>query len=211
MSASIIIADDHPLVLKGLTDFLKEKDYNLVGSAVNGKDAFEMIKTLRPEIAILDIQMPFLTGLEIAEQCKNLNLPTKLILITFEKDETIYNQAKELEIYGYILKEFALIEIENCIAAVLDGNCYFSPELMAYLEIREPPKKLDLLTPMEMEVLKYIALNKTAKEIGNILFISSRTVEKHKSHIIRKLELESKGGSLALFAKENEAFLGINT
>lgn len=210
MEASIIIADDHPLILKGLTDFLKEKDYNLVGSAVDGKAALDMIKTLRPEIAILDIQMPFLTGLEIAQQCKDLDLPTKIILITFEKDETIYNQAKALAIYGYVLKEFALVEIENCIAAVLNGNSYFSPELIEYLEIPELPKELELLTPTEIAVLKYIALNKTAKEIGNILFISSRTVEKHKSHIIRKLQLESKGGSLALFAKENEEFLDKN-
>lgn len=211
MAASIIIADDHPLILKGLTDFLKEKEYNLIGSAINGKEAFDMIKSDSPEIAILDIQMPFLTGLEIAEKCKELNLPTKIILITFEKDETIYNQAKALEIYGYVLKEFALVEIENCIAAVLNGKSYFSPELIEYLEIIEPPKELELLTPTEIEVLRLIALNKTAKEIGSILFISGRTVEKHKSHIIRKLDLESKGGSLALFAKENEEFLGKNT
>ncbi|MBO3099265.1 response regulator transcription factor [Gelidibacter pelagius] len=211
MAASIIIADDHPLILKGLTDFLKEKEYNLIGSAINGKEAFDMIKSDSPEIAILDIQMPFLTGLEIAEKCKELNLPTKIILITFEKDETIYNQAKALEIYGYVLKEFALVEIENCIAAVLNGKSYFSPELIEYLEIIEPPKELELLTPTEIEVLRLIALNKTAKEIGSILFISGRTVEKHKSHIIRKLDLESKGGSLVLFAKENEEFLGKNT
>lgn len=211
MAASIIIADDHPLILKGLTDFLKEKDYNLIGSAVNGKEALDMIISKKPEIAILDIQMPFLSGLEIAEKCNDLNLSTKIILITFEKDEAIYKQAKALEIYGYVLKEFALVEIENCIAAVLDGKSYFSPELIEYLEIPEPPKELQLLTPTEIEVLKHIALNKTAKEIGSILFISSRTVEKHKSHIIRKLELESKGGSLALFAKENEEFLDINT
>ncbi|MBA6151692.1 response regulator transcription factor [Gelidibacter maritimus] len=211
MASSIIIADDHPLILKGLTDFLIEKEYNLIGSAVNGRDAFEMIKSKQPKIAILDIQMPFMTGLEIAEKCKALELPTKIILITFEKDEQIYNQAKALEIYGYVLKEFALVEIENCIAAVLDGKSYFSPELIEYLEIVEPPKELELLTPTEIEVLRLIALNKTAKEIGSILFISSRTVEKHKSHIIRKLDLESKVGSLALFAKENEEFLGKNT
>lgn len=211
MPASIIIADDHPLILKGLTDYLKEKNYNLIGSAENGKEAFEMIKTNKPEIAVLDIQMPFLTGLEIAEKCKELNLRTKIILITFEKDEAIYNQAKALEVFGYVLKEFALVEIENCIAAVLDGKSYFSPELIEYLEIPEPPKELSLLTPTELEVLKHIALNKTAKEIGNLLFISNRTVEKHKSHIIKKLNLESKAGSLLLFAKENEDFLGINT
>ena len=124
MAASIIIADDHPLILKGLTDFLKEKDYNLIGSAVNGKEALDMVISKKPEIAILDIQMPFLSGLEIAEKCKDLNLSTKIILITFEKDEAIYKQAKALEIYGYVLKEFALVEIENCIAAVLDGKSY---------------------------------------------------------------------------------------
>lgn len=211
MPASIIIADDHPLILKGLTEFLTEKEYNLIGSAINGKEAFEMIQSKQPAIAILDIQMPFLSGLEIAKKCKDLNLPTKIILITFEKDETIYNQAKDLEVYGYILKEFALVEIENCIAAILDEKSYFSPELIEYLEITESPKDLELLTPTEIEVLKLIALNKTAKEIGSILFISSRTVEKHKSHIIRKLDLESKGGSLALYAKENEQFLKKNT
>lgn len=211
MEASIIIADDHPLILKGLTDFLIERHYNLTGSAVNGKEAFELIASQRPDIAILDIQMPFMTGLEIAKKCQDLKLPTKIVLITFEKDEAIYMEAKSLGIFGYVLKEFALIEIENCIAAVLKGHSYFSPELIEYLEIIEPPKELQTLTPTEKEILRLIAQNKTAKEIGNILFTSNRTVEKHKSHIIRKLELESKAGSLALYAKENEQFLEKNT
>ncbi|MBJ7882766.1 response regulator transcription factor [Gelidibacter salicanalis] len=211
MQASIIIADDHPLVLKGLTDFLVEKHYNLTGSASNGQEAFELIVSQRPDIAILDIQMPLMTGLEIAKKCKDLKLPTKIVLITFEKDEAIYNQAKYLDIFGYVLKEFALVEMENCIAAVLEGRAYFSPELLEHLEIIEPPEKLETLTPTEKEVLRLTAQNKTAKEIGDILFISSRTVEKHKSHIIKKLELESKAGSLALYAKENEQFLKKNT
>ncbi|TXE08137.1 response regulator transcription factor [Gelidibacter salicanalis] len=207
MQASILIADDHPLILKGLTDFLVEKNYNLAGSATNGKEALEMIVSQQPDIAILDIQMPYLTGLQIAQKCKDLKLHTKIVLITFENDEAVYNQAKDLEIYGYVLKEFALVEIENCIAAVLKGNSYFSPELIEYLEINEVPEALETLTPMEREVLRLIAQNKTAKEIGNILFTSSRTVEKHKSHLIKKLDLESKSSSLALYAKENEAFL----
>ena len=211
MNASIIIADDHPLILKGLNDFLLEKQYNVVASAVNGKEALQHIEELNPDIAILDIQMPFLTGLQIAQKCKELNLQTKIILITFEKDETIYKQAKSLGVFGYVLKEFALVEIENCIASVLNNKAYFSAELIKYLQIEEIPEELELLTPAETEVLKLIAQNKTAKEIGDILFISSRTVEKHKSHIINKLKLESKSGSLALYAKENEEYLDKNT
>ncbi|MEZ4801255.1 MAG: response regulator transcription factor [Gelidibacter sp.] len=211
MHTSIIIADDHPLILKGLNDFLQEKQYNVLGSAVNGKDALQLIKDHEPDIAILDIRMPFLTGLEIAKICLEQNLSTKIILITFEKDEAVYKQAKELHIYGYVLKEFALVELENCISNVLNGKRYFSPELIQYLEIDEAPEELELLTPAEKRVLKLIGQNKTAKEIGTLLFVSDRTVEKHKSHIIKKLDLEPKGNSLALYAKENEGFLSKNT
>src|SRR5690606_36242211 len=192
MEASIIIADDHPLILKGLNDFLLEKKYNVLSSAVNGKDAFQLIETLRPDIAILDIQMPFFTGLEIAKKCRELKYDTKIILITFEKDETIYNEAKSFQIYGYVLKEFALVEIENCIASVMRSVPYFSPELIQYLEINEPPLELELLADTEKKVLLLIAQNKTAKEIGEALFTSTRTIEKHKSNIISKLNLESK-------------------
>ena len=204
MEASIIIADDHPLILKGLTEFLLEKQYNLIGSAVNGKEAFELIETKKPDIAILDIQMPFLTGLEIAKKCKDLGLSTKIILITFEKDETIYNEAKAIGIYGYVLKEFALVEIENCIAGVSNGKSYFSPELIEFLEIIEPPDEWELLTPTEKEIVKLIAKNNTGVEIGDILCVSTRTVEKHKSNIIKKLELPHKQNSLLIWVKENQ-------
>lgn len=206
MQASIIIADDHPLVLKGLTDFLTEKNYNLIGSAINGKEALKLIETQKPDIAILDIQMPFLTGLEIAKKCKDQGLSTKIILITFEKDETIYNQAKALTIYGYVLKEFALVEIENCIAAVQDGKSYFSPEIIDSLEIAEPPEKWKLLTPTEKEILKLIAKNNTGVEIGEILSVSTRTVEKHKSNVIKKLDLPHKQNSLLIWVKENQEY-----
>ncbi|MCB0445136.1 MAG: response regulator transcription factor [Gelidibacter sp.] len=211
MPTSIIIADDHPLILKGLNDFLLEKNYDVLASAKNGKEAFQLIEQLQPEIAILDIKMPYLTGLEIAKKCKELNYTTKIILITFEKDETLYYEAKALNIYGYVLKEFALVEIENCIASVLKDTPYFSPELIAHLAPTQAPKELKLLTPTELEVLKFIAENKTAKEIGELLFISRRTAEKHKSNIIKKLNIESHQNNLLVWAKENEAFLPKNT
>lgn len=207
MSPSIVIADDHPLILKGLSDFLLEKKFNIIASAKNGKEAYTLIKAHQPDIAILDIQMPILTGLQVAEKCKADELRTKIIFITFEKSEDIYNQAKALGIYGYILKEFAIEEVETCIASILKERSYFSPELIEYLEIKQTPKELETLTETEMKVLKLIAKNKTAKEIGNDLFISDRTVEKHKSHIRNKLKLESKSNSIVLYAKEHEEFL----
>ncbi|MEO8933358.1 MAG: response regulator transcription factor [Xanthomarina sp.] len=207
MRNSIIIADDHPLILKGLHNFLVEKEFNVLASAVNGTEAFELIETHKPGIAILDIRMPYLTGLQIAEKCKDLNYDTKIILITFEKEKAIYQQAKTLNIYGYVLKEFALTEIEHCIESVRKDIPYFSEELLSYLEVDEPPEEIKLLTPTEIDVLKHIADSKTAKEIGDLMCISFRTVEKHKSNINKKLNLTPEKYSLLFWAKENKNHL----
>jgi DNA-binding NarL/FixJ family response regulator len=207
MQPSIIIADDHPLILKGLKDFLIEKNYNVEASANDGKSALNCIETIKPDIAILDIQMPFYTGLEIAQKCIDLGYKTKIILITFEKSEKIYNEAKRLNVYGYVLKEFALSEIEHCIDSVLNDKPYFSPELIEYIQPTNTPKELELLTSTEKKILHFIAQNKTAKEIGELMFISSRTVEKHKSHIIKKLKVEPFQNNLLIWAKENQKFL----
>lgn len=206
MNPSIIIADDHPLVLKGLQDFLTEKNYNILGSATNGKEAYKLILKHEPDIAILDIRMPHLSGIEIAELC-NEKINTKIILITFEKNGIIYHQAKQLNVYGYLLKEFALVEIENCLKSVIKGIPYFSAEIEDQFPKEKEVINIDALTPSEKRILKLIANNKTAKEIAQILCISNRTVEKHKSHIIKKFNLESKHNSLSIFAKENEDFL----
>jgi len=204
-SNSIITADDHPLLLKGLNDFLIEKQYNIVGSATDGKKAFELIEQLSPEIAILDIQMPYFSGVEIAKKCGEKGLKTKVILMTFHKEASLYFEAKELHIYGYLLKDFAIEEIENCIASVLQNKPYFSKKIKELLDLNTP-KNIDLqsLTPSERKILKFIAKDKTNKEIADVLFISPRTVEKHRSNIIQKLNLEPKTNSLLIWAKENQ-------
>ncbi len=196
MQPSIIIADDHPLILKGLRDFLLEKNYNVEASANDGRTALNFIKSLKPDIAILDIQMPFYTGLEIAQKCIDLGYKTKIILITFEKSENIYNEAKRLNVYGYILKEFALAEIENCITSVLNNTPYFSPELIEYLQPYTFPNELKLLTPTELKILKLIAHEKTTPQIAELLSVSKRTIDKHRTNISAKLKLAPKPTSL---------------
>ena len=204
MNPSIIIADDHPLVLKGLQDFLIEKQFNIIDSATDGKEAYKLILKHEPDIAILDIRMPHLSGIEIAELCKD-KLNTKIVLITFEKNIVFYQQAKQYNVYGYLLKEFALVEIENCLKTVSNGIPYFSKEIEDQFSNIIELKDISSLTPSEKNILKLIAQNKTAKEIAFMLNISKRTVEKHKSHIIKKLKLESKHNGLLMFAKENES------
>ena len=184
-----------------------KRNINVIASAKNGKEAFTLINAHQPDIAILDIQMPYFTGLEVAKKCNEASLTTKIIIITFEKSEEIYKEAKSLGIYGYILKEFAIEEVENCIANVLEERSYFSPELMEYLEIKQTPDELKMLTVTEMKVLQLTAKNKTAKEIGDIIGCSNRTVEKHKSHIRSKLKLSSNANSIAIYAKGQEEFL----
>lgn len=207
MSTSIIIADDHPIILKGLEGFLLEKGFHIIASAKNGKEALTLIKAHEPDIAILDIQMPLLTGLEVAEKCKEAHLSTKIIIVTLEKSETIYNQAKSLGVYGYILKEQAMAELEQCISNVVNEQNYFSPELVAYLEKKEVPENLETLTDTEMKVLKLIAKNETGVMMAESMSISVRTVEKHKSNIIKKLNLNPKQNSLIIWVKENEKYI----
>ena len=205
---SIIIADDHPLLLKGLNDFLVERGYNIVGSGSNGREAYDLIIDKNPAIAILDIQMPYLSGIEIAQKCKKHNLDTKIVLITLHKERELYEQAKELNIFGYILKEFALEEIEHCLETVTNGEEYFSPKIIGQLNAETPELALmSSLTPSERKILKLIGTDKTNKEIASLLFISYRTVEKHRSNIINKLNLGHKTNSLLIWAKEHQDML----
>lgn len=201
---SIITADDHPLLLKGLNDFLLENNYNVIGSGNNGQEAYNLIVKEKPDIAILDIQMPLMTGIDVAKECKSNNLNTKIILITFHKEKSIFQKANELNVYGYILKEFAIDEIEACIESVTNNIPYASPKIKDLLGIN-PYKEsyLDNLTPSEKKILKLISQDKTNKEIASELFISYRTVEKHRSNIISKLHLERKTNSLLIWAKDN--------
>jgi DNA-binding NarL/FixJ family response regulator len=209
MSTSIVIADDHPLMLRGLSDFLTSKGFSIVGSAQDGNSAYNLIVKLNPEIAILDIRMPHKTGLEIAEACKKNNLQTKIILITFDKEEELYEQAKDFNVYGYILKDFAIEEIEICINHAINNERYFSKEITSYMNhnTNHKSEKLQLLTKTELKIVKLVSENKTSHDIAIELSISVRTVDKHRSNIISKLHLDNKPTSLSIWANLNKQHL----
>ncbi|MDO6759890.1 response regulator transcription factor [Tamlana sp. 2_MG-2023] len=211
MKTSITIADDHPLILRGLLDFLNQQGYKILASSDDGQTAYNHILKFKPEIAILDISMPVMTGLDVAELCHKNKLSTKIILLTLNIDEYFYNKALEYEVQGYILKEFALEQIEACIEELSQGKTYFSKEIDAYLDPdhidNQPTEEMHNLTKSELKIVKLISKHKTSQQIAEHLSISVRTVDKHRSNIVNKLNLSNSPTSLVIWALVNKRLL----
>jgi len=203
---TIVIADDHPMLLKGLDDELAENGYNVVASADNGKKALEALLEHKPALAFLDIDMPGLTGFEVVSEARRRGLDTKFIMLSFHKEPAYITQAKTLQIQGYLLKEDSFSEIEMCIEHVLQGRECFSSsfENKALLNADEERSRLSMLTPSETTILKYIVANMETQTIADELSVSVRTVEKHRSNIISKLSLPQGTNALVKWAITNK-------
>ena len=201
----ILIADDHPLLLRGLHDFLKSVGYHNILEVNDGLEAYNTILKEEPSLAILDIRMPKLSGIEVARKCRTNHVKTQIILITLHQEKELFDQAQKLGVAGYIFKQFTLVEIHDCIKEVLAGRRYFSPRLKQYFHFSKSNNPvLDQLTPSEKKILRLIAKNHTTPQIAKMLFIASKTVEKHRSNISKKLGLSGKTNSLLLWAKQHE-------
>ena len=208
----LIIADDHPIFRKGLVDLITSTTrFSICGEAENGNVAFDLIKELTPDIAILDINMPGMNGFDIAKKVKSEALKVNIIFLTMYNEEELFNKAMDLGVKGYILKECAVKDILDCIQSVADGKYYISPVISDYLVNRSTVLKIDekqksaidKLTPTEKQILQLIAEDKTSKEIADKLFISVRTVENHRMNICNKLSIHG-SNALLKFALENK-------
>ena len=212
---TVVIADDHPIFRKGLRQVLETDPHlHIVAEAEDGHAALAGIEELKPDVAVLDIDMPGPDGFEIARAVQEKALPVAIIFLTMHTNEDVFNTAFDLGVKGYVLKDGAVTEIIRGIKAVAAGENYISPELATFLVRRanraaalthEKPA-LASLTQTEQRVLKMIAAYKTSREIADELCISPRTVERHRANICEKLELK---GSHALlkFATEHKSQL----
>jgi DNA-binding NarL/FixJ family response regulator len=211
----VLIVDDHPLFRGGLRQvILDDGRFELVGETGDGEDALLLIQEKKPDVAVLDVKLPGLTGLEIARKLQEKRSRTRVIMLTMHNEEELFNRALDGGAMGFVLKENAVEEIVKAIVAVADGQHYLSSTISGYLvrrrhraeSLAKEKPGLDDLTKAELRILKLISLKKTSREIGAELFISPRTVEAHRANICSKLGLRG-SHSLLQFALENRSAL----
>jgi DNA-binding NarL/FixJ family response regulator len=189
----ILLADDHALVLEGFRRIL-EGHYELVGTVGDGRALLEAAKTLQPDIVLLDVSMPLLNGIDAAAQLKKVCPNAKIIIVTMHADTDYVRSAFEAGASAYVLKRSAVDELEQAIRTVLAGHFYITPLITKELVdvfLATHSQESGGLTPRQREVLQLLAEGRTAKEIANLLNITSRTVEFHKGQIMDHLNLRT--------------------
>lgn len=205
----VVIADDHPVLLTGLKGIINAVEGFRVIDAVNdGISAYSSIVKLQPNIAILDLDMPKLSGLEVAQRIKREYPEIAISILTLHKEESFLSRAIDMGVEGFMLKDFANEEIEKCLKALSCGQKFYSEDLQEFIKSEsELPSSYDLLSRTEKKVIRLISQNKTSKEIAELLFVSPKTIQNHRYNISKKLALEPKNNSLLTWASKYAKYL----
>jgi DNA-binding NarL/FixJ family response regulator len=211
----VIIADDHPVMRSGVKSvLLNDPQIEIIAEAKDGEEAYNFILKHQPNVALIDVEMPKMTGLEIVRRISSENLKTRFVFLTMYKDEDMFNEAMDTGAFGYVLKENAVEDVLESVKIVAEGRNYISPTISGYLVSRLNKQKdlasktpsVNDLTKAERIILKHISLEKTTQQIAAELHISYKTVENHRNNISKKLNL-SGTHSLVKFAIKNRSLL----
>jgi len=197
MSGQVLIADDHPLIRQGLRILLEQHGFTIVGEAADGREATQLAQELEPDVAVLDLAMPLLNGLDAAREITRTSRRTKTILVTVHTADQYVLAALQAGVRGYVLKSQATAELVQAIQEVMRGGRYLSPGIseavvQAYLAKTDLPA--DPLTPREREVLQPSAEGKRTKDIAGLLGVSVKTVESHRTRLMEKLDIRQTAG-----------------
>ncbi len=196
----IVIAEDQGMLLGALGSLIDmEEDMEVVGMAKNGQEALQLVQEKNPDVCIMDIEMPILTGLDTAERLAELEHPCKVMILTTFARAGYFERARKAGVRGYLLKDSPIEELVDAIRAVVAGRRIYAPELIdiAYDEIIENP-----LTDRESEVLRLVAEGKTTKEIAGELFLAPGTVRNYISTILDKLDVGNRIEAIARFKEK---------
>jgi DNA-binding NarL/FixJ family response regulator len=212
---TILIVDDHPLLRRGVRDVIAENSrFRVVAEASDGDEALALVAGLNPDIAIVDIDMPRLNGLELLRSLRQTPSAVKAIILTMYKEEDVFNAAMDLGAKAYVVKDNAANDIMAALEKVATGETYLSPVMLEagrrrsgrVQELLLNKPQIETLTPSERRILKLIGEDYTSKEIASFLKLSVRTIDNHRQNICRKLNLHGTH-SLLKFAFDNSAYL----
>jgi DNA-binding NarL/FixJ family response regulator len=202
----VLIADDHPIVRQGLGQTIEsDADLEVIAEAGDGLEALAKIRQYQPQVIILDIDIPKMDGFEVALAVQEEKIKTEIVFLTVHREESFMKKALSIGAKGFVLKDSAISDIVTAIKAAFQGQSFISPAMMSYLikpRTINGKEGLESLTLSERNVLKLIAQYKTTKEIAEILFVSTRTVESHRFNICQKLHLQG-SHSIMKFALEH--------
>ncbi len=198
-SIRILLADDHTLIRQALRKVLEERaDLQVVAEAGDGREAVRLAEEHRPDVAVVDVAMPLLNGIEATRQILARLPKTRVLVLSMHADEAYVMQTVEAGASGYLLKDSADVDLLNAISEAIAGRRFFSPSVAHVIEARRVRQaandvhdRYELLSGREREVFQLIAEAKTNKEIAVLLNVSPNTVETHRGHIMQKLDLHS--------------------
>ena len=208
MAVKIMIADDHSMIREGLKNLLElDGDIQVIAEAVDGEDCLEKLQLVKPDVLLLDINMPKKNGLEVLKSLKSRRSKLKVLVLTVHNEIEYLMKAVDIGVNGYVLKDSESAELKKAIFTVADGETYIQPSLIPALnakmiETNKDAEKIKNLTKRELDVLKLLAVGMFNKEVGKRLEISERTVKNHVSNIFKKLGVTDRTQA-AVFAIRN--------
>ena len=208
MAVKIMITDDHSMIREGLKSLLElDGDIEVIAEAENGEECLQKLLTVKPDVLLLDINMPKMNGLEVLKSLKDAKSKVKVLVLTVHNETEYLMKAVEIGINGYVLKDSESAELKKAIFTIYDGENYIQPSLIPALnskmiEKNEDEIKLESLTRRELQVLKELAVGKFNRDIAKKMEISERTVKNHISSIFKKLDVTDRTQA-AVFAIRN--------
>ncbi len=208
MAVKVMIADDHSMIREGLKQLLElEGDFEVIAEACDGVECLEKLLTVKPDVLLLDINMPNMNGLEVLQKMKDKRMKVKVLVLTVHNEVEYLLKAVNIGVNGYLLKDSESAELKKAILAVVNGDDYIQPSLIPLLnakmiDIDNDSVKIEKLTRRELEVLKLLAIGKYNKEVAEELEISERTVKNHVSNIFKKIGVTDRTQA-AVFAIRN--------
>lgn len=192
-----LVADDHPAMRRAVTEILQANGVQVIGEAADGEEALAKIETRRPHVALIDIRMPRLSGVEVARRATRSTPETAVILYSGYGDKALLVEALDAGARGFVLKEAPLVDLHRAIETVAKGGTYVDPVLAGALASAEVAQKLPSLTQRERDVLRLLADGRSNEEIGKELYISPETVRTHVRKAMAKLEADTRTEAVA--------------